>query len=428
MVHMATRTFWAASLLASLGACSSGEPDEGPVLSPDLVLPYVTVIDGLGGPPAENQTVEIRAGLITSVRPSTPADSGLDVSGKFVTPGLIDTHQHLPLWESEEAVSAALESLLMVGVTSVREMACCADAYLRLTASGDSAHVARLFWSVYWSDSLHFANDPRVRENDGAGSVPSLLAIDESTDLEAAVLAARETGATGVKIYSNVRQQLLEQVVDVAHARGMQVWTHPVVFPTRPSDVISSGVDVISHAALFVWEGADELPETYNGGHRFNPFGPPAPYATVAPDDPRVLLVLESLRDRGVILDPTVSTIAGPVGEEASQWGVRLTRLAHQMGVPISTGTDHPAAGAEALFVEMEMLVESVGMSSSEVLVSATSVGAAVLGAEQSLGSIRPGMVADLVVYDEDPTQDISVLRRPAFVLKSGTVVRSPSN
>ena len=164
------------------------------------------------------------------------------------------------------------------------------------------------------------------------------------------------------------------------------------------------------------------MPDTYNGSHPFNPFGPPAPYESVSPDAPEVTAVLEIIRERGMILDATIATISGSVGEEASVWAVELTRRAHEMGIPISTGTDGPS-----LFDETEMLVESVGLTPLEVIASATSVGAAVIGVADDFGSVEVGKVADLVVYENDPSVDITVLRRPLFVIRGGKVVRPRS-
>jgi hypothetical protein len=76
--------------------------------------------------------------------------------------------------------------------------------------------------------------------------------------------------------------------------------------PVRPSEVVAADVDVMSHAALFVWEGASTLSGHYDNPHPFNTFGPPAPYGQVAPRDPRVIQVLETIRSRGIILDPTM--------------------------------------------------------------------------------------------------------------------------
>lgn len=189
--------------------------------------------------------------------------------------------------------------------------------------------------------------------------------------------------------------------------------------PNRPV-VAASGVHVISHAAFFVWEGPAELPPTYNGPHPWSPFGPPAPYGTVSHDDPAVVAVLETMRDRGVILDPTI-TLMSLLSEESRTWALNLTRLAHEMGIPIATGTD-----AALLFDEIEALVNDVGLTPLEALASATSVGAAAIGVGDDFGSIEVGKVADLVVYPVDPSTDITALRRPSHVFRGGKLVRPP--
>src|SRR5690606_10349632 len=104
------------------------------------------------------------------------------------------------------------------------------------------------------------------------------------------------------------------------------------------------------HAAFFVWEVPDTMPLTYNEPHPWNIFGPPAPYATVAFDDPAIVAVLDSMRARQVILDPTL-TIMTLLSDEARTWAVNLTRLAHEKGIAIVTGTD-----TFLLFDEIEAL------------------------------------------------------------------------
>ena len=404
--------------LVALAACRPAQP------SPDLVLANVTVIDGLGNAPLPGRTVEITAGRISKIRAAREGESSaVPAAGRFVIPGLFDSHMHLG--QDAATLTQILDSLLRAGVTSVREMACCADLYRGLDSQADSTRTPRLFYSAFWADSSFFVVDPRVSSTPHAGKLPWFLGVDRSTDLVEAVRAARESGATGIKIYSNLDEGLVRAITAEAHAQGMRVWSHPVIFPTRPSAVVAAGVDVVSHAALLVWEGAETIPRDYDSGHPFNAFGPPAPFASVPPDAPSVVRVLDQMRDRGVILDATVSTIKGAVSEAAFVWAVKLTALARAKGVPIAAGTDreHFVDGYPAVLAELEVLVKDVGLSPLEAISAATRVGARVVGMERTLGTIEEGKIADLVVLSSDPSRDIRSLRDVVAVIKGGRLV-----
>jgi len=418
---MQRRTPYAALAIALL-ACRPSTPAGDPT---DLVLPSVTVIDGLGGQPVAARTIEIRNGAIVAIRPARPDDrDSLGVAGGFVIPGMFDTHMHLG--QDATTLPQILDSLLRSGVTSVREMACCADLYRPLASEADSTAMPRIFYSAFWADPVFFRVDPRVSSTPGAGTAPWLLGVADTTDLPAAIRAAKTAGATGIKIYSNLGPATVAAIVGEAHAAGLRVWSHPVIFPTRPSEVIGAGVDVVSHAALLVWEGADSVPRRYNEGHPFNAFGPPAPYASVPPDSPAVLRVLEAMRDRGTILDATISTMRRAVSEEAYRWAVATTAAAHRMGVSIVAGTDREqfVDGYPAVHAELAALVADAGLSPLEAITAATANAARAVGAGDRLGSVEVGKLADLVVLDADPSTAIGNARRVTRVLKGGRVVR----
>ncbi len=395
-------------LLLSL-ACADGSPPAPP---PDLVLADVTVIDGRAHPPVPHQTIEITAGRITAIRSSTAAEAaGGGLSGTYVTPGLIDAHVHLS--DDPDERRAELRDMLTHGITAVREMMAFRSE-LAGAATPDSMLRPQIYWSAFWNGPT-FLRDPRIRDRyDSLGDVPELLAVRDTSDLEAAARAARARGATGIKTVSDLTPTQVTAIAAAAHAAGLQYWSHAVVFPTKPSEVVASGVDVISHAAFFVWEVPDTMPLTYNEPHPWNIFGPPAPYATVAFDDPAIVAVLDSMRARQVILDPTL-TIMTLLSDEARTWAVNLTRLAHEKGIAIVTGTD-----TFLLFDEIEALVNDVAMTPLEAIASATSVGARALGAEADRGTVEVGKLADLVVYPRDPSIDITVLRQPLAVIAGG--------
>lgn len=99
-----------------------------------------------------------------------------------------------------------------------------------------------------------------------------------------------------------------------------------------------------------------------------------------------------------------------------------LSDIVHTMyesGVPVLPGTDMtPGFG---LHRELELYVEA-GIPAAEVLALATVDAARVMGAEDELGSIEPGKLADLIIVDGDPTRDIGDIRRVVTVVKEGRV------
>ncbi len=98
----------------------------------------------------------------------------------------------------------------------------------------------------------------------------------------------------------------------------------------------------------------------------------------------------------------------------------RVRRL-HDAGVTLGAGTDI-VAPPWALHTELEELVAS-GLTPAEALAAATSTAARVLGAEQEIGTIAPGRIADLVILDADPLADIRSTRRVWKVIQGGRVV-----
>jgi imidazolonepropionase-like amidohydrolase len=80
------------------------------------------------------------------------------------------------------------------------------------------------------------------------------------------------------------------------------------------------------------------------------------------------------------------------------------------------------AHGDNAL--EMELMV-AYGMSTADVLVAATSGNARIFKLGDRLGSVKPGLLADLVAVDGDPTRSISAVRSVRFVMKNGMIIRS---
>jgi imidazolonepropionase-like amidohydrolase len=394
-----------------------------------LALAHVTVIDGTGAPARPDRTLVIRGGRIIAELASGSAEPPagaevLDLRGRWVIPGLIDTHVHLATDPSagdrRDLVVQRLRNALHGGVTTVRDMAGDGRALAELARAalvGDIESPAIYYAALFAGPE--FFTDPRVlavSRGVPPGEAPWARAVGAETDWRQAVAEARGTGATAIKVYAAVSAAVLRPLVREAHRQGLRVWAHATLFPARPSEVVAAGVDVVSHASLLAWETAERVPGLTER-RRVQPPGV---------DDPRIKSLLQNMARRGTILDATLF-VMGDAPPEIRRWCSEVTRAAWAAGVPISAGTDSIGVDAPGtlpnIHEELALLVEA-GLTPLDAITAATRNGARAIGIEKTRGTLAPGMAADLVVLSADPLADIHHTRDIMLVLRDG--VRYP--
>lgn len=405
-----------------------------------ILLTHATVIDGTGSAPLPDSTVLIRAGRVAAVYPagSRPVPNGArveDLTGKWIIPGLIDAHVHLPGGNGDAArYRELLSRLLLQGVTGLRDMA--GDArvlgYLARQARLDAPGWPDIYYSALMAGPTFFFEDSRVAEASRGvmlGGAPWMRAVDETTDIRMAVAEAKGAGATGVKLYANLSAALVKDIAAEARRQGLLVWTHATVFPAKPSDAVEAGVTTVSHTAYLVWEAAPHIPMDY----RTRALGD---FTHIRPDDPKIVALLERMKERGTILDATLRVFQQQVdhssdamGKGILPWIFAVTRAAHNAGVLVDAGTDSegPAGQADAgaaVVDEMVLLVERCGFKPEAAIQAATQVSAMAVGQAAERGAVAPGMAADLVVLSADPAADIRNVRKVVEVFKDGRVFR----
>jgi imidazolonepropionase-like amidohydrolase len=433
-----------------------GSVDDQPV--PAFALTGATVIDGTGAAPLRNATVVMRNGRIACIgQCEVGADvHTIDARGKWIIPGLIDAHMHysqtgwadgrpdaedvrdrFPYDSTVMALEANPErffrSYLCAGVTGTFDVGGYPWTWAlrrRAEESNAAPHVAAA--GPLLSTIDHWVNTPAQRQFVHASN-------DSTTRAGARMMAQYESDAIKVWYLVNERtpdtaryKVLLRAAAEEARRAGIPLIVHATdLWAAR--DAVDAGARLLVHSVedvpvtdeflrmakaagtiytptLTVYDGYRQLYE-----RRFDPTG--LPMECVDPDTRRKAMLTDSLRPQN--LPPTFRARFQRLAETTSE---NLRRV-HAAGIPIAMGTDagNPLTlhGA-SIYREMEAMA-AAGMSPMDVIVASTRNAAMAMGRD-SIGTLRPGMAADLVVLDADPLENVRNLRAVRLVARGGEV------
>ncbi|MEP6928734.1 MAG: amidohydrolase family protein [Flavobacterium sp.] len=337
----------------------------------------------------------------------------IDITGKYVMPGLIDTHVHLatapdPIKEkNNKYMYDQLSKMIYAGITTVRDMT--GDAIIlaeyKRASNLNQLPAPSIFYAAQFAGPGYF-NLMRKNSKENSDS-PWERTITDKTDIKMAVAEAKGAGVTGIKIYTDLTPDLVKKIVKEAKNQGLQSWSHSAVFPATPTDVANAKVNSMSHAF--------DIPYDFSLGKMDHHKNPPA-IDSVKMD--KLLLLMKA---NNIILDPT-----NYIGNNNKLFdGMKITKRAHELGVRVSTGTDWPYLFEEAnttpLFKEIKILTEQCGFTNKDVLISATKTGAESIGLEDR-GVLAVGKRADLYITNSNPIQNIENLKDAFMTIKSGII------
>ncbi len=405
-----------ALLLAATLAVATASPAH----AQDVVLMADRAIDGTGVV-TDNPIIRIQGNRIVEVGQGTQAPSGatvIELPGHTLLPGLIDAHVHITNGfdtRGERRSVTALRgagtarSLLRTGFTTVRTLGSpdFADVDLRDAIEEGLVQGPRLQVSAQgMSDgALPGVEGDAVEEGEAPATEEAIRAFVRATAAEGVdwlkIFATRSSRSGGTAVYS---QEQLEWAIDEATRAGIPTSAHAHA-ADGAARAIRAGARTIEHGALLDEETLDLFVET--GTY-------------LAPN----LYLSEYYLENGDRFGYT---------EEALEWTARLLpirtdvfTLAVEKGVPIIFSTDANSGWSWSgdTAIEFERRV-AAGQSEREALISATSRAAEALGVADEVGDLRAGLLADVIAVPGNPLDDISALRRVAFVMKDGQVVRA---
>lgn len=426
-----------------------------------LLIRNAMVIPGTATPAYGPVDILVEDGLIARVGQAPVAgtpmaeshawptpDAAIDATGKYVMPGIINTHMH---WHEERVgpipIQYERDMYLANGVTTAREV------------GGNYEK------SKQWREesAAHTIVAPRIVIYPMLVNLlkPGEQAPVMPDEWRALVRRAKEEGADGVKLIGPMDKDQAFAAIDEAHKVGLKTTVHIAVGEATARDFVDDGVSSIEHfygvgdAAL---DGIQDFPDDFNASNEIHRFGRAGELYTQANFDQKKLdKLLDDMVTKHVGWSPTMSTYEatrdlvkaenlpwykdflhpsleeyykpsmtrhgtfwiGWTQEQEARWAqnyrvwmAALLEFGRKGGV-ISTGDDagylYGSLYGFGTIRELELHREA-GFAPLEVLRHANADGAIVLGMQDRIGRIRRGMVADLLVVNGNPIANLRVL------------------
>ena len=414
-----------------------------------LVIKNAMVIYGNAKPPYGPVDIVVQDGVIAFIGGSTelassaavsPTDTVIDATGKYVMPGIVNAHMH---WHEERqpGVSQPIQYernlYLAAGVTTAREVGGDFDKSKRWQAESNAHTIIAPRILVY----------PFVSK--GRTGSPA--------EIRAWIRDIKQKGADGLKIIGMDRDQL-EAIMDEAHKLNMRTATHIAVEETTATDYAELGVSSIEHfygVADASLRGIQDFPPDMNYSNEIHRFGRAGElYAQADPE--KLHKTIDLMVKNHVAWDPTFSIyeasralaraqnqpwfkdylhpsmeeyfkgsldnhgsyFIGWTGTQEARWKQQyriwmdaVREFANKGGL-VTTGDD---AGyiysmyGFGIARELE-LQEEAGFRPLEVIEHATWNGAKLIGMEDRLGKVREGFIADLLVVNGNPLDNLKLL------------------
>ena len=370
------------------------------------------VFDGKGGV-MQNRRIVVEGSKIVAIEPYTGGPVDYDLRGLTVMPGWIDAHVHITWIFGKDGKNAGTS-----GTTQDDAFKAASNAWVTLMAG---------FTTV---QSVGAPNDIPLRDAIARGEIPGpriLTAVEplegqEATsstpdEIRAFVKKQKAAGADLIKIFASKSIRLgggmtlsweqLSAACDEAKKQGLRTLVHAYKEAVRAAAL--AGCTEVEHGTLATDEDLKLMAEK-----------------DVYFDPQAALVINNYLQNKDRYLGTTGYTAEGFAAmQKILPLDCDIVRQAAKTeGLKTVFGTD-AVAGADGRNAEEFIDRVNCGVAPMAAMVSAQSLGAEAMGLGDEIGSIAPGMQADIIALDGDPTKDITAVRRVPFVMKGGVVYKN---
>jgi len=422
--------------------------------SSTLIIHDVTLVDGTGAPAKPHQTVIVEDGKIAAIDNSGMGFAGklpgkhVDGSGKFLIPGLWDMHVHMVFGDwFPHGKEITLPLFIANGIIGVRDM----GGELEVLQQWRKEISARTLVGPRIVMSGPMLDGPKPR-------FPSSVAITTPEDGRRAVDDLKRRGADFIKLQSLIPRDAVFAIADEAKKQGITFVGH-VPDSVRASEASNAGQKSFEHL-IGIFEGASPLEDEFIKGAKseskflstYDPQRASKLFALLAKNQTWQCPTLVWERGGNLIdvtdfahdtraryvpaywKDVTWKRFTDQVEHDFNtddlatrqrfiEKELEVVNAMHRAGVPFLAGTDTPPGvyifPGFSLHEELQRFV-AAGFTPMEALQTATLNPAKFLGREGELGTIEKGKLADLLLLDGNPLDDIRNTQKIAGVVANG--------
>lgn len=454
-------------LIGLLWSCS----EKKELIPADIAIKNITIVDAQNEPTA-GMTVLIKGDRIVAIGNELSIDDGvkiIDGTDKFLMPGLWDFHVHLTF---DSLITPSMYNLFIAnGITSIRDTGGLLKKMLPMKAQAESdpTKYPRLMWAGPLLDGQTVVYDGSNPYNPQIG-----VGIKSTDDARAMITKLEQSGVNLLKAYEMLSPEVYQSILAIANEKNLPVTGHVPL----SMDVITAsnaGLSSMEHFRNIEMSAAANAPKLLEDRLRLLAAGQSTPGSRLRSsihsaqridavrniDSTRLEAIAEALARNNTAQIPTLGISGGPMhalweqpewldtfdglskeakalwldnaaslrASSASEEDIEYAKFCYSLvryladrGVKIMAGTDTPIyllTPGFSLHKELEFLVNA-GLSERQALAAATTVPAGYFNLEGELGLVKEDYLADLVILDANPLENISNTQKINGVFRNG--------